>query len=163
MGGGRYGGFRNTRGAAAGDASFMHAGDEFFRYIQNRKDIDPGGVFDIIAHGTSIAIEVKHVGSRIMINSRIAAQLISRLPNYRKGQAIRLLSCNTGADDAGFAQNLANKLNVVVYAPAKTLWAWPDGSHLIADKSARGGPNGQSIPDMNSLGTFRKFVPGGNL
>lgn len=40
------------------------------------------------------------------------------MPGYKKGQSIRLLSCNTGTLNHGFAQDLANKLNVTVWAQA---------------------------------------------
>lgn len=40
------------------------------------------------------------------------------MPGYKKGQSIRLFSCNTGTLNHGFAQDLANKLNVTVWAQA---------------------------------------------
>lgn len=96
-------------GIAAGDASFMGGNDAFLRNIRNRRDVDPGGVFVLIAHGTSSGVQVEHLGSTLTINSRVAASRISRPPGYY-GQDIRLLSCSTGARSNDFAQNLSNKL-----------------------------------------------------
>lgn len=150
--------FHGTSGshAAAGDKSYMSKNDPFIKNIKNRKDIDPNGQFDLIAHGTSKTIEVEHNGKKIQIDSRITARLIKKMPGYKKGQPIRLLSCSTGARSHGFAQDLANKLNAVVYAPSDILWVYPSGKHFIAAKDKSG------KPDMSKKGKFIKFVPGGN-
>lgn len=160
MGGGKHGGFGQTRGAIAGDASFMSDKEAFLRNIRNRKDIDPQGKFDIVAHGRFNSIQVEHGDTKINVNSRIAAQMISRLPGYKRGQPIRLLSCNTGIDAAGFAQNLANKLNVIVYAPNNYLWCWPDGTHEVA--GAKRDRYGNLAIDRSKPGKFVKYTPGGN-
>ena len=91
-----------------------------------------------------------------MVDHRIAARLIQNSDGYN-GQAIRLLSCNTGALDNGFAQNLSNKLNVDVYAPSNYLWAGPKGEYFVA------GMNNSGLPNMNEIGIFKLFTPGGNL
>lgn len=150
--------FHGTSGsrAAAGDKSFMSKKDPFIINIKNRKDVDPNGQFDLIAHGTSETIEVEHNGKKIQIDSRTTAMLIKKMPGYKKGQSIRLLSCSTGARSHGFAQDLANKLNVVVYAPSDILWAYPSGRHFIAAKDKYGNP------DLSKKGRFIKFTPGGN-
>ena len=62
----------------------------------------------------------------------------------------------TGSLDNGFAQNLANKLNVEVYAPTNFLWATPNGTYFVAGKTKAG------APDMNIKGIFKLFKPGGN-
>ena len=141
----------------AGDASFMNNDDDFLRYIRKRKDVDPGGKFDLIAHGTANKIELEHNGKRILVNSRTVAKLLKNIPGYKKGQPIRLLSCNTGMLNHGFAQDLANKLNVVVWAPSTYLWAYPSGKHIIAPKDSSG-----ENPDKTKPGKFIKFIPGGN-
>ena len=81
------------------------------------------------------------------------------MPGYKKGQSIRLLSCNTGTLNHGFAQDLANKLNVTVWAPSSYLWAYPNGKHFIADKKI---VNEVAKPDYSKMGRFIKFTPGGN-
>lgn len=146
---------RGSGGAAAGDASFMNPSESFNRYIRQRRDVDPDGKFDLIAHGTPNGIQIEHNGIRVLINSRTAAQMIKRLPDYN-GQPIRLLSCNTGARAEGFAQNLANKLGVVVEAPSDIIWAYPNGRHVIAPN------NGKGKPDLRKRGHFIQYKPGGN-
>ncbi len=162
MGGGIYGGFGRTRGAVAGDASFMGPGQAFFRNIRMRRDVDPRGVFDVVAHGTKYSIAVEFAGKEIDVDSRVAAKLIVRQAGYKKGRPIRLLSCNTGADPIGFAQNLANKLNVTVYAPNDYLWSWYGGRYKVASALPRKEPGEGLAMDSSKPGEFVKFVPGGN-
>jgi len=139
---------------ASGDMNFMKSNDKFYQNVSNRTDIDPNGALDVIAHGNSNMIEMNINGNRILADSRTAANIIQHSAEYN-GQNIRLLSCSTGSTENGFAQNLANKLNVKVTAPNDLLWARPDGSTFIAPKL----PNG--MPDLSNLGRLVDFFPGG--
>ena len=130
MGTGFHGGFGQTYGAAAGDAVFHSEPEQFFSNIRYRQDID---------------------------KNRTAARLIKSKGEYKRGQPIRLLSCNTGASTSGFAQNLANKLGVVVEAPTKLVWAYPNGKYIVAARMK----NNPQLPDLNNRGKFKKFYPGG--
>ncbi len=85
----------------------------------------------------------------------ICSHTIETMPGYKIGQPIRLLSCNTGLSSASFAQNLANKLNVSVWAPNKYLWADNYGRHFVAGKKSNG------EPDYSDKGSFIEFKPGG--
>ncbi len=85
------------------------------------------------------------------------SKLIKRYKSL-KNKPIGLLSCNTGADPNGFAQNLANKLGVKVMAPNKVFWCWPNGNHVVASRS-KANPR---IPNLGDLGEFVEFIPGGN-
>ena len=58
---------------------------------------------------------------------------------------------------SGFAQNLANKLGVVVEAQTKLVWAYPNGRYIVAGRR-RDNPQ---LPDLTNRGTFKKFYPGG--
>lgn len=149
--------FYGTKGSqvAFGSTDYMKPTDNFSRFIKNRKDIDVNGFYDIIAHGNPISIEVQHNGKSITINHRIAAKLFKHDKQY-KGEGIRLLSCSTGKLSSGFAQNLANKLNVPVQAPTDILWARPSGKYYVA---AGKNVNGRLIEDRNSPGKFRTFYP----
>lgn len=140
---------------SAGDATFMDSNDAFLKNISNRVDVDSNGYYDVIAHGTTNGIQITHNGQKMIVDSRTAARLIQNSDGYN-GQAIRLLSCNTGALDNGFAQNLANKLNVEVCAPTNYLWAKPNGDYFVA------GMTKARTPDMSNRGTFKSFKPGGN-
>ena len=158
MGAGKYGGFGTTYGAVAGDAVFKSDPIDYFDYISLRNDKDQNGVYDVVAHGGENIIQVTHNGKPIKINSRIAAKLLKADPDYRKGQSIRLLSCSTGSAPNGFAQNLANKLNVVVEAPTKLVWAYSNGSYVVASRSNKN----PKLPNLKDKGMFIKFYPGGN-
>ena len=140
---------------SVGDATFMDSDDSFFRYIQKRADVDANGYYDIIAHGTPNGIQITHNGQHMIVDHRTAARLIQNADGYN-GQGIRLLSCNTGALDDGFAQNLANQLNVEVYAPTNYLWATQDENYFVAGMTNQKGPN------MSELGIFKLFIPGGS-
>lgn len=133
----------------------MDSNDAFLRNISNRADIDANGYFDVIAHGTQNGIQITHNGEKIIVDSRTAARLIQNMDGYN-GQGIRLLSCNTGSLDNGFAQNLANKLNVEVSAPSNILWSTSDGNYFVA------GMTNSGMPDMSNTGIFRVFKPGGH-
>ena len=52
---------------------------------------------------------------------------------FTKAEAIRLLSCNTGAHPEGFAQHLANALGKPVYASNMTIHSYPNGTHWLSD------------------------------
>ena len=140
---------------SVGDATFMDADDTFVSNISRKTDVDANGYFDVIAHGTPNGIQITHNEQHMIVDHKTAARLIQNSDGYN-GQAIRLLSCNTGALDNGFAQNLANKLNVEVYAPTNYLWSTPNGNYFVA------GMNNLRLPDMNNRETFKLFSPGGN-
>lgn len=157
MGAGHHGGFGNTYGAIAGDAVFKSEPKLYFSHISKRADVDRNGVYDVVAHGGQAIIQIESNGETIKVDSRIAANLIRRKTDYKRGQPIRLLSCNTGSTSFGFAQNLANKLGVVVEAPTKLVWALPNGRYFVAGRS----PSDPESPDLTNLGKFKKFYPGG--
>lgn len=157
MGTGRSGNYLHTYGARnpyyTGSVSFMEPQDKFLLGIQKRRDVDPNGYFDVIAHGTPKGIQICHADKNIVIDSRTAARYIRIQNGYKKGGAIRLLSCNTGQLDTGFAQNLANKMNVRVIAPSKYLWVDSNGHYFVAGITKNGNP------DLTNKGKFRVFYP----
>ena len=158
MGSGKHGLYTGTRGSqpVPGSVDYMHPDDLFSQNIRNRKDVDANGFFDVIAHGTSNTIQIQHNGRQISIDHRTAARLFKNNPDF-KGKSIRLLACDTGADPRGFAQSLANKLNVIVEAPTKLVWAWPNGKYIVAGRHKKN----PKAPDMHNKGQFIKFYPGG--
>ena len=149
--------FSGTKGSrvAFGSTDYMKPTDNFSKFIKRRTDIDANGFYDIIAHGNAMSIEIQHNGKTITIDHRVAARLFMQDKQY-KGQAIRLLSCSTGKLDTGFAQNLANKLNVPVQAPTDILWARPSGRYYVtAGKTV----NGRLVEDFSKPGDFKTFYP----
>ena len=136
--------------SASGNISFMPKSGEkakFAKYIANRPDVDPNGMFDVIAHGNSDFIEISNQGKDVRIKAREAAKIIKKNPDFRKSKSVRLFSCSTGSTINGFAQHLANALGKPVYAPNMTIYANPQGAYWIEEKG--------------KYGKFIKFVPGG--
>lgn len=149
--------FFGTMGAqaAAGSSLLMDPSDDFIRYITNRRDVDANGYYDVIAHGSPDSILVFHNGENIRVSHRVLASILKHDKTYN-GQAVRLLSCNTGSNSEGFAQNLANKLGVPVKAPTEILWAWPQGNYRVAKGMHVGN---RHIPDPSQPGRFITFYP----
>ena len=145
----------STLGAApaaeAGSINYTNSVDQFGVFASKAKP-QPGAL-DIIGHGSTISIEVNNVtvnGGKVAVNHRILANLIKRNPQFT-GQDIRLLSCSTGKCD--LAQNLANKLNVNVFAPNEIIWAMPDCKFFVAPMNA------QKLPIYSTPGKMIKFTP----
>ena len=126
----------------AGSVELMNKNDQFLINASKRKDVDPNGVLDIIAHGDPNHI---YIGNDLPMGPAKAAKMIQNMSEFH-GQDIRLLSCNTGSLQNGFAQQLAKKLNVNVYAPNNYLWAFPNGK--------------LSINGMNSAGRMVRNIVG---
>ena len=149
--------FSGTKGSeyAAGSSYYMDSNDQFSINIKRRKDVDTNGFYDVIAHGTPMSIEINSNGTKIAINHRTLARLLNNEKGYSK-QGIRLLSCSTGKLTNGFAQNLANKLNVPVSAPTDILWAGPSGRHFVAGATTI---NGRIAADISKPGKFKTFYP----
>jgi RHS repeat-associated protein len=127
---------------APGGLRFGGPGDPF---LQNASKANPvSGALDVAVHGTPTYVEV---GGQA-VSPEALANMIKSSPEYT-GQPIRLLSCSTGCLVDGFAQNLANALNVPVYAPNDIIWAWPNGVLTI-------GPD-----EFTNSGSFVEFLPAG--
>ena len=86
---------------------------------------------DVVIHGTDTNTQIMHNGSWVKLDQRRLALIIKKSKDYKKGAPIRLMSCSTGAKQDGFAQNLANKLGVPVYAPSGKLWIKSNGTMSI--------------------------------
>ena len=144
--------------ASCGDLVLNHPFNTYLKNVSNRKDKDVNNTFDVVGHGNVKSIQmISSDGKKILaLSHRDLVKLLNRNIKYKKGMAVRLLSCNTGKDPYGFAQNLANKLNVKVIAPNTYYWAYPNGTHLAADMNE----NGQI--DRNRPGKMIIFYPGGN-
>lgn len=97
-----------------------------------------------------------------MMSHRVLARLIESDPAYT-GEPIRLLSCNTGAEGATAAQNLANKMGREVLAPDNFVWAEPrPGPAIVAPPKVvqtQWGP--VEVPDMSRPGNWVPFKPRG--
>ena len=149
MGGGRHGGFGDTSGArrigvVTADSNLVGNGHGSALAIVAKRVKKEPGFTDVAVHGSpnSISVFRKKVGGgeeEIVLDQRRLARFLKTDSGY-KGGKIRLLSCKTGDQNGSFAQNLANKMGVVVRAPSDTLHIWPNGRMVIGpDKCTNSG------------------------
>lgn len=155
--------FNSQKNAEPGDVVIVSDPMRFFENISRRRDVDPNGYLDVVAHGSPDAIKIKlKDGRQILINWRVLSKMIKNQPNNRY-KGIRLLSCKTGSSGDCFAQNLANKMNMVVIAPSNLLWAYSNGTHVVAPRMSQDPSNPHyNEPDLTNEGKFNRFYPGGN-
>lgn len=140
-----------------GSIDYMTPGDQFSEGIKNRKDIDANGYLDIIGHGDPKIIKVQHNGKQVPIDHRTFARLLKSDPQIA-GKKIRLLSCNTGKIQHGFAQGLADKLGVEILAPSDYVWTTPKGHYFVA--AGRWNSSTHKLePIMSQPGKFIPFYP----
>lgn len=154
MGTGFHGGFGNTYGAQAISASPVYVGkgkgEELARFAKSIKP-EPGYT-DVVIHGTPNSVAIMHNGKWVYLDQRRLSTMLKHDKEFSKNKAIRLISCSTGANTAGFAQNLANKLGVKVKAPSDTLWVFPNGKMRI-------GPN--QFMNTGHWVTYKPYKKGG--
>lgn len=126
-------------------------------------DVNPDGMLDVVGHGNSNAMQIDFPGGPRTVTPAEMAAMIRAQPQFN-GQPIRLISCETGCDQTGFARQLADELGVPVYAPDQLAWAYPDGTVRVAsvDHSLTNPlfPD-QVSPTYPSDGDFRWFTPDG--
>ena len=101
--------------------------------LYNRvKLIEPDGdKFDVALHGSPTAVAFS--STQANMSPRLLASVIRHNEGYH-GQEIRLISCNTGVSENGgmcFAEELANALNVSVYAPNGLIYISKNGKISI--------------------------------
>lgn len=157
MGSGISGKYKGTKGSgvAVGSTTLMTPSDPFIPNISRRIDVDSNGFYDVIAHGNKNQIKIYINGKEHLVDHRVLANMIKR-NKKASTMNVRLLSCNTGSTDDGFAQNLANKLNITVKAPNNYLFAGPSGNYYVSE----GRLVGKTIePIPFTKGKFRIFKP----
>ncbi len=95
-------------------------------------------MFDVFMHGS--AFRVSYNGIRY--SAQDLADMIRACSGWRKGMRVRIFACSTGAEERGFAQQVANALGEdaeVVYAPnrAHKTINGPADAHYLVPKSRR--------------------------
>lgn len=130
MGAGYHGGFGNTFHSKAISLSPTFAGSDNSLKTAAKWIKPKTGYTDIIIHGKSDHVEIKTGNEWEKIDHRTLARMYKGDKKYTK-EPIRLISCETGKDVNGFAQNLANKLGRKVIAPSDTVWIYPNGKITI--------------------------------
>ena len=146
MGAGYHGGFGATTGARNSDVITLDS--SLVGNLRKGKALEVAakrvkkeeGFTDVAVHGAPDHIEVFRMingqEKGVRLTHRNLAKFLKADKGYQGGK-IRLLSCNTGKDTGTFAQDLANKMGVVVKAPSDTLHIWPNGRMVV-------GPNAYS-------------------
>lgn len=110
------------------------------------------GFTDVSAHGSSNRMYMFHIDRTIEFDHRVIARWLQNHPNYHGGD-IRLLSCSTGADTFGFAQNLANKMGVNVLAPTKDLVIGSKGELVFGPSYLENPNNWKLFKPCSDLGS----------
>ena len=108
---------------------FLNQSDPLWENAANIKPIE--GYQDIICHGDKLGFvwkDANGVESTVSVNE--FAKILKSSPVY-KGGPIRLISCETGADDAIAAQYLAKFLGEEVIAPTDIVYVYGDGTMKI--------------------------------
>jgi hypothetical protein len=77
------------------------------------------------------------------------------------GEPVRLFSCDTGRNQEGFAQQLANQLGVPVTAPTAPVWSTPGGGlPIVSDLDwVKRDDVWVSLPKDPPSGTWVTFEP----
>jgi hypothetical protein len=101
---------------------------------------DYGGYLDLVIHGDAQRTQADVKGRRVDLTLEQTAALIEQTPTWEH-RPVRLLSCDVGKED--YAQELADRLGVPVYAPSDLMRVREDGSTEIA-----------------AGGSWRRFEPG---
>jgi hypothetical protein len=101
---------------------------------------DYGGYLDLVIHGDAEGTQADLRGRRTNLTLEETATLIERTPTWEQ-RPVRLLSCSVGKEE--YAQRLADRLGVPVYAPSDLLRVEEDGRTAI-----------------DADGSWRRFEPG---
>lgn len=127
---------------------FLHHASDLAEYARHIKPID--GFQDFVLHGGKFGFENQNADQKLLNTfpvSEFCDQI--RRTGLWKGSPIRLISCETGADDAIVAQAVADTLGVEIMAPSDLVWVRPDGFITI-------GPD-----KLTNSGEWRIFTPRG--
>ncbi len=135
--------------AYPGGRAFFAAGDPLLDTAHRVPPQD--GTYTVDMHGGPDGVRV----GRDQLTAAHLAALLMADPNWH-GQPIRLLACRTGADPDGFAQQLADRLQVPVTAPTDYVGVADDGTVFVTsrDVDASGMP-----PISPPTGELRTFTP----
>ncbi|WP_049722419.1 carbohydrate-binding protein [Gilvimarinus polysaccharolyticus] len=106
------------------------------------------GEYVVFGHGNTEIIHYKY--------ERSASNLadVMRRKGWIEGQSVRLVSCSTGSDPNGIAQQLADILKVDVTAPTDFVWVGSDGSIMGVYPTDQ---NGKA--DYSNPGSWQTFSP----
>lgn len=102
-------------------------------------------VFTVGGHGNP-QLMVDQDGK--VLTAKDVADMIKNHEDYKDGMTVELLSCNVGAGENSFAQQVANELKTTVKAADKYVWYFSDGSTTPAGMNADGTMNTSDIGEL---------------
>ena len=124
---------------------FLNQSDPLWKNAANIEPIE--GYQDIICHGDKLGFVWKDAnGIESTVSASEFAEILKNSPVY-KGGRIRLISCETGADDAIAAKYLSKYLGEEVMAPTDIVHVFPDGEMVIG------------LDEWTNTGTWKVFTP----
>ena len=135
---------------------FVNKNDELYLYASKIPELE--GYDTIVCHGSEKYVYMYgNDDEEFEYGPGEFANLILNATGYT-GKPIRLMSCNTGALEDGFAQRLSNILQVEVLAPTEAIWVNSYGEIFISnyDVLAQMWYEGKNI---NDTGIWKKFYP----
>ena len=109
---------------------YVNSSEKLYQYAKNIKPID--SFEDQVIHGDKYGFEINDLEglAAAEYSAKEFADILKSDPNYHGGN-IRLISCNTGADEGIVAQTLADCLGVDVLAPNDVVIVYPDGTMKV--------------------------------
>jgi len=112
---------------------FFKFGDDAttFRNLVRLRQRTHDGYFNILCHGDPKGV---FINGKKLKPEKLADLIIQQ--GYKKGEPIRLISCQTGAKQNGFAKKLAEILDTDVIAPTERI-AVDDLGNFIHDKKGK--------------------------
>ena len=114
-------------------SKFINPNDELYRYA-DRIDPEPG-FSDIVCHGDPHFLLIHGMdGEEWEYSAKQAAEMIKN-SNEFKGEPIRLIACQTGAEENGIAQQISDILKVPVKAPTESVYVNLKGEMFITDNA----------------------------
>lgn len=146
-------------------ASKIYTDKDDLLYINGQKIKPKEGYDDRVMHGTSNSVEyTTNNGQKVDVSAKEFADILKASPDYN-GEDIRLLSCSTGKEDDGFAQQLADELNINVLAPTEKLRVDDNGNLFITDNDVLAymwyHASAEERENIKETGKMRSFSPSG--
>lgn len=134
------------------------------RLSENAKKIKPLDRYsDIVFHGSPTELVACGIdGEEWVYGAKEAAEMIRNSREFC-GKPIRLISCQTGADSEGIAQQIADELGVNVLAPTEIVNVDIDGNMFISDNKTFSEIWNISSPEerikIHETGSWVEFKP----
>ncbi len=139
-------------------SKFINPNDDLYRYAD--RIIPENGFGDIICHGDPFNLLIRGMdGEEWAYPADKAAEMIRNSREFKK-EPIRLISCQTGAEENGIAQQLANILGVDVKAPTESVYINMNGEMFITDNDILARLWDKGLP-VKETGEWKVFKPKG--